>query len=280
MDVRTLDLPTSIPVIVAALLRPSLLVRLCDAVKELPGILRPAHNWQHLDQMLHKEAIVMAVVDPLVTGRVLAASEIIRLMQRWPAVPIIGYSELTSESARAFATLSRHGLREVVLYQYEDSRVRFGYTLRRAVAYRLVSRLRAGLAPRLAALPIHVAHAVEQLLERPQAFQSGYDLTIVSGETKNTLLRYLQHAKLAPPRLLFVAARVAHAASQLQNPALRVQDVAMKLGYTSAELLTRHTIAVLGVPPRRLRRLTMNDDLTEDEILTRLLTWTQQENRR
>lgn len=261
--------------VVAALLPDAFMVRLLDAVRDLRGTVRPARDWEHIHELLRETPVSVVVVDPVI-GRVIATSEVLRLLKRWPSIPVIAYSHLTSEGARAFALLGRQGLRDVVLYQYDDGRLRFSHILRRASAHGIVARLRSGLYTRLAALPVGVAAAVEDLLERPYAFQSGHDLVTASAAPRSTLHLQLQQAGLSPPRRLFMTARVAHAASYLRDRGLRIQDVAAKLGYCDPDIMARHTMEVLGVHPRQLRRPNADPPLTDDEIVSRLLACAQQ----
>lgn len=261
--------------VVAALLSDAFMARLVDAVRDLRGTVRPARDWAHLHELLTTAPVSVVVVDPLV-GKINATDEVIRLLQLWPSIPIIAYSHLTSEGAKAFAALGRNGLREIVLYQYDDSRIRFSHLLRRASAHGIVARLRSGLYTRIATLPAGVANAVEDLLERPYAFQSGYDLVTASAAPRSTLHLHLQQAGLSPPRRLFVTARVAHAASYLRDRGLRIQDVAAKLGYYHPDTLAKHTLEILGVHPRQLRQPAATPALSDDEIVSRLLACAQQ----
>lgn len=253
-------------------------MRLIEAVKALRGNVIRATDWAHMQQLLRDRPITMAIVDPAPEGDFggSAVKEIAGLLHRFPSTPIIAYTHLTSEGARALSYLGRHGLRDVILYQYDDSPTRLGRLLARSVSHGIVFRVRRGLQGNISALPVDIAQAVDDLFDRPHAYSSGYDIVLASRAPKASLHRSFQQAGLAPPRQLFVAARVAHAAGYLRDPGTRIQDVAGKLGYRHPHVLTRHTMLALGVRPGILRQTDGGAHLSEDDIVARLLTWSQQ----
>ncbi|HXC25889.1 MAG TPA: hypothetical protein VNU46_08235 [Gemmatimonadaceae bacterium] len=264
--------------LVVALLQDSFLLRLIEAVKAIRGTVIRATDWSHMHQLLQDRPVTMAIVDPSPdSGLGLnAVKEIAGLLHRFPSTPILAYTHLTSEGVRSLSYLGRHGLREVILYQYDDSPLRLGRLLVRASSHGIVSRVRRGLQGNLSALPVDIAQAVDDLFQRPHAYTSGYDLVLASRAPKASLHRSVQQAGLAPPRQLFVGARIAHAATYLRDPGTRIQDVAVKLGYRHSYVMTRHTMLALGVRPSSLRHVEGQERLSDDEIVARLLTWVQQ----
>ena len=238
--------------LVAALLPDPSLVRLVEAVKDLRGVVIRATDWGHIDQLLQKRPVSMAIIDPMV-GKTMQATEVIKLLNRYPAIPTIAYTHLNADGVRALAILGRNGLREVILFQYDDGRLRLARALAQVLAFGIVSRIRLGIRDRLAALPIEIAQAVDDLFERPYLYASANDLVLVSKWGKASVHRCFQRAGLAPPKRVFIAARVAHTASHLRNPGARVQDVASKLGYRDPDILARHTMLALGIRPHALR---------------------------
>ena len=228
--------------------------------------------------LLRDRPVTMAIVDPTPESPsgIDAVKEIAGLLHRFPSTAIIAYTHLTSDGVRSLSYLGRHGLREVILYQYDDSPARLGRLLVRASSHGIVSRVRKGLQGNLSTLPVDIAQAVDDLFERPHAYASGHDIVLASRTPKASLHRSIQSAGLAPPRQLFVAARVAHAAGYLRDPGTRIQDVAGKLGYRHPHVLTRHTMLALGVRPGVLRSTDGEEGMSEDQIVARLLTWSQQ----
>lgn len=258
--------------LIAALIPDSSRARLIDAAKDLSGTVLATRDWKHLEQILTESPVSVMVIDPLY-DKAIALHDLLRMLRRWPETPVVAYSYLTPVSAQALLLLSRQGLRHVVLKPYEDGRVRFGYVLQKAVAYGLVAKLRSALADRLAKLPIDILVAIEALFERPYLFQSGEDLVRKSGLCRTTVYRHMHQAKLGSPKRLFVATRVIHAVTDLRNHGQRIQDVAAKLRYGREETLAQHTALVLQVSPGQLRPAKALDGMTNDEVVTRVLTW-------
>jgi len=256
---------------IATLLNSSHMVRLAAAADDLTAAITPAHNWKHLHELLRNRTVSVAVVDPQFAKGV-AATEVLRLLTWWPSTPIIAYTGLNTATARALTMLGRRGLREVVFFQVDDARIRFCRILQRAAASRFVARLRGEVHPQLTSLPAHIASTIDDLLERPHAYQAGQDIAISSGAAPRSLQRALHSAGLASPRHLVLGARVAHAIAYLRDPGLRVQDVAIKLGYTRPDILGRHTFEVLQLRPSALRG-TDQDPAMDDMLIDRLVAW-------
>ena len=117
-------------------------------------------------------------------------------------------------------------------------------------------------------LPGPIAAALEQVFERPQAFDSAADIASTAKVTLSTLYRSLTGVGLRSPRRILIAARVLRAHAYMREPGHSVREVADKLGYSNPRILARHTYLTLGIKPRHLRRR-----MSDEAIVGRLVEW-------
>ena len=123
------------------------------------------------------------------------------------------------------------------------------------------------LAAPLAALPIQVSRAVEQLFRSPGRFRSTDDLAAAAGMNKRTLYRNLEPVGFSSPRLLVVAARLLRVYAHLRDPGRQIKEIAEKVGYHSPWQLTQQMREVTGHTPRTVRRRVGGDEFIA--LLTR-----------
>jgi AraC-like DNA-binding protein len=244
-----------------------LLPRLTDAVKDVGAEHIRAASWNGLEDVVRRQQVGVIVLDPYADRR-MRAREVARLMRHFPSTPVIAYTQFVPPAMRALALLSKRGLHETVLFQFDDGRARFGRLLVRASTRALTTQLLDQLRTERQALAPEVADAIDDLFERPHKYASARDLVYTSGTPLTSLYRAFYSAGLAPPKHIFIAARVLHAAAYLRDPGYSVQDVADKMGYRHPRVLTQHTLSVFGVRPSRLRRT-----VDEEMIVSKLLNW-------
>lgn len=243
------------------------LPRLTDAVRKIGADHVHASSWEEVQELIRRKPVNVLVLDPY-ADRASRADDIVMLLQQFPSTPIIVYTEFTPPALRALTFLAQYGLQETLLFQIDDDCVRLGRLLTRLATLPLVLRLLHELRHESSQLLPPLADAVDDLFKRPHAYTSGRDLVLVSHTPLTSLYRALMDAGFAPPKQLFMAARVLHATVYIRDPGSTVQQVAEKIGYQHPRVLTQHTIAVFGRRPSALR------NTSDDEVLPLLLHWT------
>lgn len=250
---------------VAALLSPQLLTHL-RVVLGRGHRVHAADGWNHLTSVLHQETIDLIVADPAADGqaRVVELQQVIR---QFPSVPVVVYTALSPATMKAVVQLARVGVEHVVLNRFDDEPRRFRDLLEGVPGYALAEQMLRHLAEPLAALPIQVSRAVEQLFRSPGRFRSTEDLAAAAGMIKRTLYRNLEPAGFTSPRLLVAAARLLRVYAHLRDPGRHIKEIADKVGYNSPWQLTQQMRDVTGYTPRTVRRRVGPDEFIA--LLTR-----------
>jgi len=254
-------------VLIVSYLSQQFLPRLADAVREIGADHVHASSWEEVQELVRRKPVNVLVLDPY-ADRASRADDIVMLLQQFPSTPIIVYTEFTPPALRVLTFLAQYGLQETLLFQIDDDCARLGRLLTRLSTLPLVLRLLHELRHESSQLLPPLAGAVDDLFKRPHAYTSGQDLVLVSHTPLTSLYRALMDAGFAPPKQLFMAARVLHAAVYIRDPGSTVQQVAEKIGYQHPRVLTQHTMAVLGRRPSALR------NTSDDEVLPLVLHWT------
>ncbi len=253
--------------LVVSYLPQPLLPKLATAIDDVGAEHVCATTIDLVEETVRDRQVGVIVLDPY-ADKTMRAREVARLMRHYPGVPVIAYTQLIPPAMRALALLSRRGLHETVLFQFDDGRARFSRLLVRASARWLVSKMLAGLDYERRSLDPEISVAIEDLFARPQLYSSARDLVPMSNTPLTSLYRAFYTAGLEPPKKLFMAARVLHAAAYLRDPGYNVQDIADKLGYKHPRVLTQHTLAIFKRRPTVLRR-----EVTDEMLVSKLLAW-------
>ncbi|HET7458489.1 MAG TPA: helix-turn-helix transcriptional regulator, partial [Gemmatimonadaceae bacterium] len=226
--------------------------------------LTSADGWKALEHAVRRRPSDVAVVDPGADGTVKTA-EIVSLVRHYPSLPVLVYTVLSPQTMRAVVELSGHGVNQVILHRFDDEPRRLLETLEQQPGVTLSDALLDRLAVPLAVLPAALVRAVEQLFRRPLGFSGADDLARVAAMPLRTLYRVLEAAGLASPSTMVRAARLLRAYAYLRDSGHSVEDVAVKLGYSSRQLFGRHVREAFGVAPIDLRRR-----VAPQECVTRL----------
>lgn len=252
---------------VAAFLPPRLLTQVRHALAGEREVLA-AESWHELERLIKKTPLRAVIIDPEAHGVVDSAS-VVRLLTRYPSLPVIAYVTLGPATFSGIAHLSRLGLEHVILHRFDDSVDRFRKTVDSVGADPLVRRVLDALRPSLSRLPLPLAVSVEQMFEEPQRFVTALDLSSASGMPTVRMYQSFGQAELTSPKNLLIAARALRAFSYLRDPGYSVSDVAAKLGYLQPRILGNHALKVFGLKPARARRR-----MSEAEALARVLEFT------
>jgi AraC-like DNA-binding protein len=228
---------------------------------------RAADSWDSLESLIRENAISVAIVDPAASGA-MNVDAVARILARYPSLPIVAYVALSPASFGAIAQLSRRGLDHVVLHQFDDSKVRFQQRIRRVQSSPLTNQLLTALSPKMRQMPLPLARAVRDMLERPHRFGSALDVAMSAGVPATSLYRSFEGAGLGSPKKLLIAAKILRGLSYLRDPGYSIRDVAKKLGYRQSRIFTAHMLEIFGATPSRLR-----PRITEEDALEIILKW-------
>jgi len=251
---------------IAAFLPQNLLMHV-RYVFEAEEKVRAADSWHSLEALIRENAVSVAILDPSASGST-NIDAVARLLARYPSLPIVAYVSLSPASFSAVAQLSRRGLEHVILHRFDDSKVRFQQRIKRVQSSPLTHELLAALAPKLRDMPLPLARAVRDMLERPHRFGSALDLATSAGVPATSLYRSFEAAGLGSPKKLLIAAKVLRGLSYLRDPGYSIRDVAKKLGYRQSRIFTAHILEIFGATPSHIR-----PRITEAEALKIILAW-------
>lgn len=249
---------------VAALLPPRLLTQVRHALAGEREVLAAA-SWHELERLIKRTALRAVIIDPETNGAVDSAS-VVRLLTRYPSLPIIAYVTLGPATFSGIAHLSRLGLEHVILHRFDDSVERFRRTIDSVGSDPLVRQVVEAMRPSLTRLPLPLAMSVQQMFDEPQRFMTALDLSTASGMPTVRMYQSFASAEFTSPKNLLIAARALRAFSYLRDPGYSVSDVAQKLGYVQPRILGNHALKVFGLKPARARRR-----MSEGEAVERVL---------
>lgn len=219
----------------------------------------PAGDWAELQGIVQRQAVDLLVADPATDGRT-DVEALLQVMAQFPSLPVVVYTVLRPDTIRSIVQLARRGVEHVVLNRFDDEPRRFRELLERIPAQALADQMLQELAEPLAALPVVVYRAVEQLFRTPGRFKSAQDLAAAAGMNTRTLYRNLQPAGLYSPRMLVVCARLLRAYAYLRDPGRSIKEIAAKSGYHSPWQLSQQMREVTGLTTRRVRQNIRTED--------------------
>ncbi|HEV7991094.1 MAG TPA: AraC family transcriptional regulator [Gemmatimonadaceae bacterium] len=215
------------------------------------NFLEAAADAAELHSLLRSADAELLVVDPAMNeGRWESAVE--EVVGSYPALPVIVYTTLTPAAMRQVVRLARVGIQHVVLNRFDDEPRRFLDLIERAPAHPLAELMLRELAAPLAALPVVVARAIEQLFRSPARVRSSQDLAGLAGMIPRTLYRHLAPLGLQP-RHLVICARLLRAYTLLRDPGVRLKEIALKLGYADPDNLSEQLREWTGCSPKDVR---------------------------
>jgi AraC-like DNA-binding protein len=249
---------------VVALLPRNLLSHLRIVLGEFHS-LDTATDSAELHSLLRSSDVDVLVVDPSAhDGRWERA--VVEVVGGYPTLPVIVYTTLTPSAMRQVVQLARVGIQYVVLNRFDDEPRRFLDLIERAPAHPMAELMLRELAAPLAALPVVVTRAIEQLFRSPARVKTSQDLAELAGMIPRTLYRHLTPLGLQPRHLL-ICARLLRAYTLLRDRGVRLKEIALKLGYTDPDHLSEQVREWTGCSPRELR-----NTLSAEEFVHALAT--------
>jgi AraC-like DNA-binding protein len=217
-------------------------------------------QWAELLAAVRTAGPDLVVADPT-TGGDAGVGTIEQLRREFPSLQVVVYTQLAPASIKAVVRLAKVGVEHVVISRFDDEPKAFRQLLESIPAGSLGDRMLQELAEPLAALPITVVRAVEQLFHTPARFKNARDLADAAGMNLRTLYRNLEPAGIYSARALVVSARILRAFAYLRDPGRSIKDVAAKAGYHSPWQLTQQMRELTGETTEEARRALSGDDL-------------------
>jgi AraC-like DNA-binding protein len=218
-----------------------------------PHRIHVARGWAEVEGFLRREAIDVAVLDPVAAG-VVEAAPIVAVARQFRSLPVVMYTALTPGSLKGILSLAREGLTELVLHRFDDDPGRFRELLERLASNALAEALLVRLQPRLAMLPIGLADAVAECFRHPGRYGVAEDLARRGAASRRTLYRALDAAGLGSPSRVVKGARLLRAYAYLRDAGYSLEDVSRKCGFGSRQRFARQVRGLAGMQPRELRR--------------------------
>ncbi len=214
--------------------------------------LTPVAGWAELTANVQRRVADVVVADPAADGTV-RVEALEQLRRQFPSLQVVVYTVLAPATLKAVVRLARCGIEHVVLSRFDDEPRRFLELLEGIPANALGDRMLLELAKPLAALPVMVSRAIDQLFRSPAQFRNVRDLAAAAGMNMRTLYRNLEPAGFHSPRLLVVVARLLRAYAYLQDPGRSIKDVASKGGYHSPWQLSQQMKELTGRTTEQIR---------------------------
>ncbi len=211
-----------------------------------------ARNWEDAQGAIRGRPVELAVVDPLLTG-VASATEIERLRRLFPSVPLILYTTLSPQTAAVLLALGSTGIRDMVLFRYDDHPARLYEVLVHEEARSASRQLLDQVAGVLAPLPSELRWVLEEMLRAPAELQTVQQVAARARVDRRTFERWFARLGLPSPRHFLAAARVLYAHRLLQDPGFTIEDVAQRLGYAQTKTLQAHARSYLGLTAGEMR---------------------------
>ena len=179
------------------------------------------------------------------TGPALSA-----LIQRFPAVPVLGYCSTGARHAADLRDLARAGVHELIFADVDDHPALLRAKLCRgeeACAATAVLRGIKGL------LPPTLARVAEYCVYFPRDSHEISRIAAALGVHRKTLVNWCERAKLPPPSTVVTWVRLLLAAELLRSPGQSVERVANTLEFASPTAFRNQCRRYLGMRPSELR---------------------------
>lgn len=182
------------------------------------------------------------------------------LMQRFPAVPVLGYCGAGARYAADLRDLARAGVHELVFADVDDHpallRAKLGRGEEACAAAAVLRRISKLLTPDL-------GRVVEYCLQFPRDSHEISRIATSLGVHRKTLVNWCERASVPPPSTLVTWVRLLLAAELLRSPGQSVERVANSLEFASPTAFRNQCRRYLGMRPSELRTTEGREDAYE-----------------
>jgi len=230
----------------------------------------PAARWGDVVDLICRQPVELAVVDPFLSGEP-RSQEIERLLLLFPSLPMLLYSTFTPALAPVLLTLGRQGVREVVFCRLDDHSDGLRAALEREQARACSQRLLDEIALAFSPLRAEIRWVLEAVLRAPAHVQTVEQLAAYAGVGRRTCERWFTRAAMPSPRHFLAAARILYAHRLLQDPGFTVEAVSQRLGYSQVRTLQQHARLYLGLTAGEMR-LSLTPEAALQLVVRRFLT--------
>lgn len=205
------------------------------------------------------------ICDP-VAGAASDATDIFWLATDFPTLHITVYTVLEPGVAQVLARLASAGIRDVVLFGYEDAPGRWGDLVVRAAVRDAVTRTIIALAPTLKQVGSPLRDVLEGVFRAPCKFHTVDDVAAAAGLTRRTVYRRLEHVGVHAVRDWIEGARLTGAFALLRDPSRQVRDVAGAVGYGGPHDLSARLRGWTGCSVAQLRESVTAEEFVEHTV--------------
>jgi AraC-like DNA-binding protein len=220
-----------------------------------------ADSWESLSLRVRSEPIDLAVLDPSGSGEV-RADAILELMDEFPSVPVILYTQLTPSTIQPTVSLARAGVRHVVLFRYDDNPKRFLELIESEPGAAYAQMLMERLAVPLQLVGPNVRRGIERMFGAPGHFETIPDLARTAIVSTRTIYRKFREAGFASPHRFLVAARLLRAYAYMLEPGNTLESAGEKLGYDSGSF-RRQVRLFFNTTPNLIKRHVPPEEFVE-----------------
>ena len=243
--------PMPVPSFVVLLVRDRVVgIRLATAFRPMPVQVVYCVSELHSAMAQHLGDVACVVAEARDSAHEPAGPALSALIQRFPAVPVLGYCGAGARYAADLRDLARAGVHELVFADIDDHPALLRAKLTRgeeACAATAVLRGTKGLLP-----PI-LARVVEYCVHFPRDSHQISRIAAALGVHRKTLVNWCERANVPPPSTLVTWVRLLLAAELLRSPGQSVEHVANTLEFASPTAFRNLCRRYLGMRPSQLR---------------------------
>lgn len=219
------------------------------------------HSWSKAIKAVRTTSVELGVVDPSLEGEA-DTQPIEQIARLFPSFPMLVYTALDADSARALLRLGRIGIRRVILEYHDDHPSRIADLLLAESCHVVSRQLAQTVGELLQPCPEELIRAVELFVAEPGEVQSVQEFAEVASMDRRTCLRWFDKAGLPAPSIFLSLVRTILAHRLLLDPGYTVDDVARKVGYSQTRSLAQCVRQFFQMTPREFRSM-----LTPEEAL-------------
>jgi AraC-like DNA-binding protein len=204
----------------------------------------------HTAMAQHLGAIACVVAEARDSAHEPTGPALSALIERFPAVPVLGYCGASARHAADLRDLARAGVHELVFADVDDRPALLRAKLSRAeeaCAATMVLRRIDGL------LPPVLSRLVEYCVHFPRDSHEISRIAAALAVHRKTLVNWCERAKVPPPSALVTWVRLLLAAELLRSPGQAIERVANTLEFASPTAFRNQCRRYLGMRPSELR---------------------------
>lgn len=208
-------------------------------------------SWDELSGALENIAPTVVFLDPAIGDDF--QSRTIAIRERHPMAALVVYTEVKPSLIKRALPVFSAGASDLVLAGFDDTTERLASLIAEIQTRNLAEPLLGMISTEICALPEEVRSAVDAMFADPTRVRTVDNLARLAGTSRRRLFRTVKAAGFQSARLLVASARVSAACRLLVQSGRTVSDTAAMLRYSSADLLCRHFLFVVGRPPREVK---------------------------